>query len=274
MYNTAHIKSLIRATPLLIDAITSDIHALLIRNKARHYGKTFFLTQYYCCGDSSRQKEIDDCIVHNTSLPWIDQVILLCESNARPPACNSIDLQCNDLADRATFLDLFKALETFEPSVNDVAILANTDIFLDDSICSVLPYIRSDDLLALNRYETRDSTSPFLMPGSRPGSTSWSQDTWIFKCSIFDIITASQMPNLPLGMLGTENLFARYIYDSGISISNPCLGVRTIHNHQSELRSYSSADRLEGLYAFPRAITKNQFITGTRIPPFCLASDG
>lgn len=266
------IKTFFSAASLLVDAIASEVHALLDKKSIVPLGKVIYLSQYYECSNPARQQEIDDCVVYNSMLPWIDQFILLCEGDARPPACVSDVVKCIHIADRATFMDFLSTLMTIDPAENDVAIISNSDIFLDCSIYAVLPHIRRDDFLALNRYETNDSTTPFLMSNPRPGSVSWSQDTWILRCSLLKRIVDSNIPHLPLGVAGCENRFASFIYESGASISNPCLGVRTTHNHKSEVRISTPSDRLEGDYCFPRVITKNQFIFGTRIKPYCLPS--
>ena len=260
------------AASLLVEAIASEVHALLGKKSICSLGNVIYLSQYYKCSNPSRQEEIDDCIVYNSMLPWIDQTILLCEGDAKPPACVSNVVKCIHIADRATFADFISALKSIDPNEEDVAIISNSDIFLGCSICEVLPHVRRDDFLALNRYETSNSTVPFLMPDPRPGSVSWSQDTWILRCSLLKRIVDSNIPHLPLGVAGCENRFASFIYESGATISNPCLGVRTTHNHKSEVRISMLSDRLEGEYCFPRVITKNQFIFGTRINPYCLLS--
>lgn len=266
------IKILFRAASLLVDAVASEVHALLDKKRIGPLGNVIYLSQYYECSNPARQQEIDDCIAYNSMLPWIDQSILLCEGDASPPACVSDVVKCIHIPHRATFMDFLSALKTIDSAKEDVAIISNSDIFLDCSIYEVLPYIRRDDFLALNRYESSNSTTPFLMADPRPGSVSWSQDTWILRCSLLKRIVDSNIPHLPLGVAGCENRFASFIYESGATISNPCLGVRTTHNHKSEVRISTTSDRLEGEYCFPRVITKNQFIFGTRIKPYCLPS--
>ena len=84
------------------------------------------------------------------------------------------------------------------------------------------------------------------------------QDTWIVRDADFSDI-AKSMDYIPLGIPGCDNRFSRVMHNSGFTIWNPCLNVKTLHNHKSEKRTYKINSRIKGGYMFPLECTKEEF---------------
>jgi len=96
------------------------------------------------------------------------------------------------------------------------------------------------------------------------GEVSRSQDVWIFKAGLVSDELLESIHDLPVGMLGCENILVNSFLEHGATISNPCVNIRVVHNHHSRIRSYTKQQRLPGVYSFPLTQSKEQFILGRR----------
>ena len=234
--------------------------------------KVMLVTQFYRPGNPERMNEIESCLERNTSLPWIKSVHLFCENGSFPARKLRILPVSISIHHRPSFGDFFRYLTNLHLPEETIVVLANSDIYLDPSTHILLEGLRDDDLVALARYETIDAKAPFMIDVATPGTESLSQDVWIFKSCILKRLPLDEIPCLPLGVPGCENALAAFLYNNGIQISNPCIGIKSIHNHRSQERSY--AERIVGLYAFPPIQTCHQFLCGRRFVPRLAYYDG
>lgn len=168
------------------------------------------LYNYYEDKNHIRKKEIDFCLQKNLANPHINTIIV--ESPHKPKYKYLFD-KINQLT-----------------GPDDINIICNSDIFFDETI-SLTTKMSYNDAWALCRWEWyHDDNIKFF---TRPDS----QDTWIFKGKIKDMIS-----DFTLGLRGCDNRIAHEIQQAGYNISNPSLSVKTYHVHNSGIRNYSNTD--------------------------------
>ena len=87
------------------------------------------ITSYYIDKNKERQLEIDECLKNNIDNVYIDEILLLCESlpNIKHRKIKIIE------TNRPTFKNFLFYINK-NTSEDDINILANTDIFFDDSL--------------------------------------------------------------------------------------------------------------------------------------------
>lgn len=258
---------------LIIDAYVCLCSLCFFRGRASTHSKIIFATQYYASSSLARQQEILECLEFNSSIPWLTEVVLFCEHGVTPPSTLNHKCRCIRIDHRASYNEIFSYFYASEQGRDSIVIIANSDIFLCDGLQSIFSAIMPKDFVCLNRFDSQDSIYPYMISRARPGSVSWSQDTWLFNTRMLDYINLSALPLINLGLPSCENSLAWHLYNQGITISNPCLGIRTVHNHRCQLRSYTEAQRLQGNYAYPRIQTKYQFIAGRRFSPYLSSYD-
>lgn len=230
--------------------------------------RTLFAVQYYTSNNPLRQKEIDECLLRNLSLNWIDSFAIFIEDTVLPAHINDSRILLINIAKRLHFLDITLWAQAQSGLDEFILIIANSDIVLPVDLLEIFPYIRNDDFIALNRYECADDCFPFGLKSLIPGTPSLSQDTWIFRFNTHSNIPPMHLPNVPMGVPGCENRLAAVMHQKGYHVQNPCIDLRTLHVHASGFRSYNLGDRLSGLYAFPRISSKRQFCSGLRKEPW------
>jgi hypothetical protein len=240
---------------------------LFTRPSSAKHLDCILVTQCYNSKSAERRKELEDCLAYNASQPWISKVILFHENDSTIPLLSHRSIFHVNIRKRLSYSDVFEWFKLNPPSEESVIILANSDIFITTDVRSIIPAIRINDFLALTRYESFSEKKPLHITTNIPGAVSISQDTWIFLSSAAELLAESAHCDIPLGILGCESSLLAKVYNCGFKISNPCLNTRTVHNHKSLIRSYSPADRLLGVYAYPMTMTKEQFLLGKRYPP-------
>jgi hypothetical protein len=183
--------------------------------------------------------------------------IIFCEGQI--PDVTSDKVSFVSISERLTFKTVLSWVKD-QAQLNDSAIvLTNSDIYLTDDVFELTKFLHVNDLIALTRYESLEKNHPFRLDNPYPGQPSDSQDTWIFRsdCNLKDLRTMAA--DIPLGIPGCENAFCAEVVRLGFDVFNPCLNVMTIHNHDSDVRSYVEKDRIPKPYGFPLACCKEEF---------------
>jgi len=205
------------------------------------------VTQYYQVrnGDSEYQKkrqyEINECLKKNCSLSCIYKIHLLLEEeifvksteeNLRHPK-----VICVILGKRMTYDDVFSYYNTH--LLGKICILANADIFFNESI-DFLQYINfSDTVIALTRYESplKDEGDCILygQDCNLVKNNPWleedeiavfSQDSWMWCQN-----EAMYIPHCDfyLGITGCDNMIVRRFLQASMNVINPCNYIASIH---------------------------------------------
>jgi hypothetical protein len=183
------------------------------------------LQPWYVSPNPARQREFDRCLFNNLANPHIESVVLFCEH-----PCDVVHTKLTkvEIGRRAMYNDML--------SYSGIVILANTDIYFDDSI-ALAKGIKENECYALSRWD---------MIGNKikPFHGTDTQDVWIFNNPKLTV------GNYGMGMPGCDNRIAREIFDAGYKITNPCLSIKAIHLHESGYRTYTQKDTVHGEYHY------------------------
>lgn len=176
---------------------------------------------YFKSSDNHRAKELDLCLQKNRANKHFDNVFLF--------------------TNRISYQEFFDQTKNYP---NDINILANGDIYFDDSIKHTLN-MRPRDCYALTRWELVKTEVISFEDRHREGMAQarHSQDAWIFRGAVSNVFGG-----FDLGIPGCDNRIAHEIYSAGYNISNPSLTIKAIHVHGSDKRSYPEGQNIPRPY--------------------------
>jgi hypothetical protein len=179
-------------------------------------------TSYYQDKDPKRQKELLYCLKKNIENPLIDNIFLIVEGEVKLPINGKLIII---EANRPTYRNFFDLINDTVTSPNDFSILANTDIYFNDTL--QLIDLREKQCIALSRWDKRKD-------GLRLHNERYSQDTWIFKGKIRNV----RFCDFFMGIPGCDNRIAYELNRAGYRLFNPAYSIQSIHYHQSDLHNY------------------------------------
>ena len=128
---------------------------------------------------------------------------------------------------------------------NNIIILANSDIWFDNSIEIINRCNMVNKVFALSRYDFTSTGNYVFFNNFK------SQDCWIYQNPI-----KLQFPhNFYLGRLGCDNRIAWIISKSKKNkvkyiIRNPSLTIKCYHEHLSNIRNYTQKNLIKGPYLY------------------------
>ena len=183
-------------------------------------------TCWHDAGNPVRQAELEVCLRRNLANQHIRQVVLWKDSGSVPVRESKL-LVCEKNR-QPTFDDLF-ALANAVCVRNDIAVIANNDIWFDDTV-ALAGNIGLNECYALLRWE---EDHKLLSSKGRPREDS--QDAWIFRTFI-PLVGADFSPGRPR----CDNALAYRFWKHGYDFSNPAKSIHIHHLHASGLRNYDS----------------------------------
>jgi hypothetical protein len=198
-------------------------------------------TSYYHEKNEQRKNELLYCLKQNVSNKFISKLYVLCESGFTDliKEIESPKLVVLETLKRPFFHDVIQVVNKY--SEHGTSIIANTDIYFDDSISLVNKCLSSLEVFCLTRWNNNGRNVISFYGNFR------SQDAWIFKGKL-----PSNIGNYYMGLPGCDNRFAKELLESGYKIQNPSLSIRAVHVHNSNLRNYNKiVDLVPGKYAYP-----------------------
>jgi hypothetical protein len=185
-----------------------------------------------------RAAELAQCLERNIDHRLIDDVI--------------------KLEGRPTFREFFSRVNGVADD-SDISIIANSDIFFDETLKYVEALARGE-CYALSRWDVANDGRVNLYDKAD------SQDTWIFRGSIYPV--AVESANFTMGLPGCDNRLAQILAEAGYQVSNPSRTIRTNHLHLSGVKHYSWNDyRVPGPYLLVPPVA-------LRVPPVALRTGG
>lgn len=202
---------------------------------------------YYKAKTEERQNEIDFCFQKNSRNKIIDRLILFSD-------LKDCALFCDEVVniERPTYQDFFDAANKYP---NDINIIANSDIFFDETI-ELVKSIRENEVYCLTRWEWNDGNiTDFNKMHGAPHE--WSQDAWIFKgaCRLKDcsrVVAINQdtgkYDTIPftMGVPGCDNHISWKFKQAGYQPLNPSKTIKAIHVHKQTARDYGHPYRITG----------------------------
>lgn len=195
-------------------------------------GRTLLFTSYFDSGNPARDRELNTCLVNNLNSPHIDHVYVYSESN-NLPTHTKLTPQYNG---RPTYQNLIDwANDIADPT--DVVVIANSDIYFDETLNWAHNVNMGSTLIALSRWDVAPNGTKRLFAYEH------SQDTWIFKGKI-RIEGADYFMGLP----GCDNKIAHDADHQGYRVVNTAKDIITYHLHNTNVRSYTQENRLDPPY--------------------------
>jgi len=196
------------------------------------------LVGFYEERDPDRMAEYTTCLARNLDCCDIARVHVFDETRAagatpRMSVLGHPRMERVLCGRRTRFEDFFAYAARELPG--RTVIIANTDVFFDESLGELAGYPLDGRLLALSRWdEQRDGSSVLF---EEPGS----QDAWIFRAPLRPFRC-----DWYLGVPGCDNRLAWEARAAGLDVTNPARTIRARHLHLSGRRNYSRADLVEG----------------------------
>lgn len=188
------------------------------------------ITSWYHEPNAGRRAELLYCLNRNLEHPLITQVWLLVEG--KPDVQHHPKIVAKHYAHRP----LFKDMIALANELNSFAIIANTDIYFDDTL-AMAKHLKPNQCFALTRWNA-DAKGGLKFYGKE-----YSQDAWLFKPPI-KVTGADYPPGKP----GCDNKLAWEMAQAGIRVTNPSKTIRACHLHLTNLRRYSHKETIPGPY--------------------------
>jgi hypothetical protein len=181
-----------------------------------------------------RRREIDACLRKNLENPFLDRIVIV--DHSAPEHSRSLDhakidwvnLDCRARpCGRPTYEDWFRLANEHCQSPYDLSIVANADIYFDETLGLVKAWDLSDTCLALSRHEVHADGTAHL--------ECWhnSQDAWIFQ----GFIRPVRDIDYPLGIYYCDCRLARELRHADYYVANPCHTLKAYHLHLSGVRN-------------------------------------
>lgn len=219
--------------------------------------KAFLFTCYFSQKDERRKAELIFCLQQNLKNESIEKVFVLMESGYSDLILlTHTKLILIKTVNRPQISDLIKLSNDVE-SGERIKIIANSDIFFDDSIEFIKKDLMKNYVYCLTRWDYKEDGKHIFYNNFK------SQDAWFFMDKL-----PPKIGNFYLGVPGCDNRFAKELKDRGYTVENPSLTVKAIHVHRSNQRSYDKIkDKVKGPYAYPLPKELNSYKTiwGQRI---------
>ena len=195
------------------------------------------LTGFYHDPDPRRRGELLECIKRNVANDWIDEVRVFIEDATAPETISSSadqhKLTLIPSGRRVTFRFLFDYAN--ENLKGQAVVVANADIFFDESLRRLNGYDLNGKLLCLSRWDVRANGSTVFF--EHPSS----QDAWIFQAPIPDMDC-----DFHLGLPACDNRLAWEAEHAGLEVSNPGRTLHANHLHVTGIHRYVERQRLSG----------------------------
>jgi hypothetical protein len=179
-------------------------------------------TSFYQDKNAKRQKELLYCLNQNILNPLIDNIFLIVEGEVKLPISGKLIIVNSE---RPTYRNFFDLVNDTVTSANDISIVANSDIYFNDTLAQL--DIKERQCIALSRWDKRKD-------GLRLHNERFSQDTWIFKGKIRNV----RFCDFYLGIPGCDNRIAYELNRAGYRLFNPATKIQSIHYHQTDLHNY------------------------------------
>ncbi len=198
------------------------------------------LTGFYFEPEARRRGEFLECLRRNHENKsfegihlWVQAPVDLEELVVANPflADRSVRLIAHN--NRLTYKLLFAYANEQLPGWK--VVIANADIFFDETLKSLDPYRIEGQLLCLSRWDVHADGDLRLFDHSA------SQDAWVFRAPIREFFSDFHM-----GVPGCDNRLAWEARQAGLELLNPAKSVRACHLHLSGVRRYGERDRVPG----------------------------
>lgn len=202
------------------------------------------LINFFLSAEKTRNDEYLFCLQENVKNKYIKKIFVFLEDEKHIPDIDSEKIELILTEDRPTFQMLIDFADS--ELVDEVCMLANSDIFFDDTLLHAEKANLENDFISLSRWDVKHD---FTIEYYDKEDKGWTQDTWIFKapCNI-------KNADFVFGVFGQDNRIMKLAYDAGLDIINPSKVIITKHYHLSGYTadgdSHNESRRLDGEYLY------------------------
>ena len=184
-------------------------------------------TSWYTEPDPIRRRELRECLERNLDNGALDHIHLFCERCDAP--LTHPKLIATTVTMRPTYGDFLSDIRAWCDS-NDgttFGIIANSDIFFDQTILTLADRQTSDQVAALARWDVAHDGTPRLF------NRNDSQDVWTFKGRPRDVAA-----DFCVGIPRCDNRMLHELRNAGYEVINPAYSIRTYHLHAGQREEY------------------------------------
>lgn len=205
--------------------------------------------QYFKHSDTTRHREIKNCLIRNVNNSFISRIILLNEREYTNDelGVDSSKVEQIIVGNRLYFSDIFDYVEKL--SLKGYIITCNADIFFDKTIENVKStnMHKEKKMYAQLRFEYINKN---LKKCKLFGPRSDSQDTWIFHSNFNIGKSYRKIFKIHFGMPGCDNKLTYLFYLMDFNVHNDPYFIKTYHYHRTEIRNYENKPPLLRPYMF------------------------
>ena len=195
-----------------------------------HAADITVFTPYFAARTPERQAELDLCLHMNLQCDAVTRLVLLVDDGHQPPMTHP-KLTVRPMPARPSYLQWIELSRELPPG--GVSILANTDIYFDDSLRFVHETLAAPQrFIALSRFEKLGTE---FKPHPNPR---WSQDVWGLRTGQALPAPLLKALDIPLGVPRCDNKIAYLFAVHGWTVHNPMAFVQSVHVHETQQRSY------------------------------------
>jgi hypothetical protein len=200
----------------------------------------WLIQQYFRPDKARRAREIRRCLEENVKCPFVDKLVLLNEqdySEEFPKGSEGKILQ-KIVGKRLTYAMVLREIyESVPPGV--IVVFSNSDIFLEESARLLWSMNLNDKFLSLLRYDVGEDGAESKIYGPRDDS----QDTWILTSDSVKKRTWKWADlDFMFGKNGCDNAINVEMLRQKFLIANPAFSIKTLHVHNSGVRTYNPQD--------------------------------
>jgi len=223
----------------------------------------YLIYQYFVHRDTSRNKELQDCLRRNVENSSITKIFLLNKKiySDKELGIQSDKIDQRNIVHRIKFKDIFNFVETEQ--LKGYIITCNSDIFFDKTVGNLRKSTMSTkkQVLAQLRFNyTNKQLGKCKLFGPRADS----QDTWIWH-SNFNPYKEQKIFNIMFGKPGCDNKLIYLFNLIGYDVVNQPYFVKTYHIQKNEQRDYDAKVVLPGPFMMKSPYVANRQLNYTQI---------
>lgn len=236
-----------------------------LNNKPYNKDPIYLVQQFFIHKNDKRLEEIKFCLKKNIQLDLFEKIILL---NEQVYSKEELGLNANEMSKvlqininrRMKYSDALDEIQ--KQNIQGYIVIANSDIFFDKTIQNVRRSCLSitKSIYSLLRFEYKGEKKLgycklFTFGENQSHLTNKprydSQDTWIYHTSQMNVNKQIlELTSIFLGMPGCDNKITFNFHSLGFKCFNTPWNVKTYHNHQTQIRNYTSNDVIQKPYLF------------------------
>ena len=205
------------------------------------------IIEYFKSTNEQRDVEYKTCINENLKCSHIDKIHVFISDESILDIINP-KIEIIKIEKRPSFKFLFEYCN--ENLINKICIIANTDIFFDETLSNLNKIDISNTFLAITRWDLFVNNGQWSMGfydnmwRGNITTGQLSQDSWIFKSPI----SIDDRSDFLMGKPGCDNRIVQIYHELGYNVKNPSKQIITKHFHLTNYRTYNHNDMIMGPY--------------------------